>query len=283
VVANCAADGINFSTTTTNSMVSADGNTVFNTTDAIQIGNANFTQLVLSLSNNHLTDNSGYAVNSLYAGTANVPIMSKNNRLRDNTSGSYNGFTDWAAGGVLGDVTTDTGGPTTDFYAWYSGTATAGGANTITFPSAPATDPIGTIIYTTGGTGPNQAATVTGWNAGTLVATVHKNWGTQPDASTTFILTDLALRGDAPAVGAGTLPYNDIGALQRQVVYPAASSVWTGTQFGPNNESTGTKVASSITNCEPGNVKKDVVIGDVTGTYEGGGGGRPAIGPGLIR
>jgi hypothetical protein len=53
---------------------------------------------------------------------------------------------------------------------------------------------------------------------------------------------------------------------------PGEANVWTGTSYKIANVSkSGSKVASSITNCSAGNIKDDVVIGDVTGTYTGSG------------
>lgn len=55
---------------------------------------------------------------------------------------------------------------------------------------------------------------------------------------------------------------------------PDVANVWYGSgQYGyAGGLLTPTKRASSIANCEAGNVKKDVVIDDVTGSYEGEGG-----------
>lgn len=53
---------------------------------------------------------------------------------------------------------------------------------------------------------------------------------------------------------------------------PGEANVWTGTSYKIANVSkSGSKVASSITNCSAGNIKDGVVIGDVTGTYTGSG------------
>lgn len=58
-------------------------------------------------------------------------------------------------------------------------------------------------------------------------------------------------------------------------VYPAAADVWHDTgAYGPTgSDYTPEMVGSDIANLEAGNVKKDVTIDDVTGTYEGEGGG----------
>jgi hypothetical protein len=61
----------------------------------------------------------------------------------------------------------------------------------------------------------------------------------------------------------------------RLAFLPAASSVWNG--VGVGDGTTGTKRASSITNLSAANVKKDVVVDDVTGIYGGGGTTLPPI------
>jgi len=63
----------------------------------------------------HLTDASGYSIDSQYAATANLFGIFSFNRWRDNTSGNTNGYADWATATNWGNVTTDTGGVETDF------------------------------------------------------------------------------------------------------------------------------------------------------------------------
>lgn len=68
-------------------------------------------------------------------------------------------------------------------------------------------------------------------------------------------------------------------------VYPAEANVWYGTgQYGPTGtDYTPSKRASSIANCEAGNVKSGVQIDNVTGTYAGsGGGGGSLVNGGLV-
>jgi len=60
---------------------------------------------------NMITDNGGWGVNFT---AANIGMVAYN-RLRDNASGNYNNATDWVAAMSYGDVTTDTGGPSTDY------------------------------------------------------------------------------------------------------------------------------------------------------------------------
>lgn len=61
---------------------------------------------------NMITDNGGYGVDF---NSAAVGAFVAYNRTRDNTSGAYNLATDWVTATSYGDVTTDTGGPSTDY------------------------------------------------------------------------------------------------------------------------------------------------------------------------
>lgn len=64
---------------------------------------------------------------------------------------------------------------------------------------------------------------------------------------------------------------------------PDASEVWHTATYGVDGSTAGTKVASSIENCSADNIKKNVSIDDVTGTYEsvGGSGQTTLMGGGL--
>ncbi len=92
-----------------------------------------------------------------------------------------------------------------------SGTAQAGGANTITLDaSASATNDFynGTLVFLISGTGALQANIVTDYNGTTKVATCRNNWITQPDATSVFVLypgtpeTDLGTVWDEDIVAA---------------------------------------------------------------------------------
>lgn len=72
------------------------------------------------------------------------------------------------------------------------GTAQAGGASTITLDAgASATDHLyeGMLVSITGGTGAPQTRMITGYVGSTKVATVDRNWTTNPDATSVFELT----------------------------------------------------------------------------------------------
>lgn len=64
---------------------------------------------------NHLTDASGYSIDSQYVATANLALVLLGNRFRDNASGNTNGYADWVSATDWLNVTTDTGGIETDF------------------------------------------------------------------------------------------------------------------------------------------------------------------------
>lgn len=61
---------------------------------------------------NMITDNGGWA--GTFGGAASA-VITAYNRTRDNPSGTYNNATDWIAATSFSEVTTDTGGPSTDY------------------------------------------------------------------------------------------------------------------------------------------------------------------------
>jgi hypothetical protein len=78
----------------------------------------------------------------------------------------------------------------------------------------------------------------------------------------------------ATIIGSSTDSDMDIGLTQAKPVLPSEANVWYGSgAYGYASGLTPSKRANSITNCSAGNIKKDVVIDNVTGTYEAGGGG----------
>ena len=91
--------------------------------------------------------------------------------------------------------------------------------------------------------------------------------------------SDYRLLSTSTGKGAAIGGY-DCGALQRaEPILPSTSDVWYGvTSWGELGAATGAKRASTITNCTAGNVKKDVAIDNVTGSYTGSGGGGKIIG-----
>ena len=85
------------------------GNTFYDLGTAITMVNAASTAMI-AVVNNHVTDCGEY-INNLYSGTANKAIIEVNNRTRDNTT-PRTGIGD---GANVGEVTTDTGGASTDY------------------------------------------------------------------------------------------------------------------------------------------------------------------------
>lgn len=68
------------------------------------------------------------------------------------------------------------------------GTASAGGATSITLAGASATDSlyVGAEVLITGGTGAGQTRTISAYVGATKVATVARAWATNPDNTSTF-------------------------------------------------------------------------------------------------
>ena len=90
------------------------GNTIYSAGSGGILGpNAAMTAPSLYL-DNHVTDCTGYAFDSAYKSTAEVPAIFACNRTRDNSSGPIDGHDDWAST-ALNHQTTDTGGPETDY------------------------------------------------------------------------------------------------------------------------------------------------------------------------
>jgi len=83
-----------------------------------------------------------------------------------------------------------------------SGTAQAGAANTITLAAAAsATDEFytGMLVRLTGGTGSGQIREIIGYVGATKVATVSRAWTTNPDATTTYKVSEGMVFDKSPA------------------------------------------------------------------------------------
>lgn len=114
VIHYCADDGVYYSyTSDTGPKPFIYGLTIYGCGgDAISTYATAYTSAPIIL-NCHLTDNTGYAFNSTYA-TNNLSCAFAFNRTRDN-GGVTNGCTDWTTATNWGNVTTDTGGASTDY------------------------------------------------------------------------------------------------------------------------------------------------------------------------
>lgn len=107
MIYNCGSIGITNAASTSGPYIIH--NTITGcTADAIGIpaGNTGRTLII----NNCLTDNGGWGIN-----TSGAMVILANNRTRDNSSGAITGSDDWVAASNWGAVTTDTGGPETDY------------------------------------------------------------------------------------------------------------------------------------------------------------------------
>lgn len=113
-VVKADAIGLRYTNTTVSQPAIFLCNTVYAGTKAIEVASAAYTVIHYFIGN-HLTDASGYSIDSLYSATANIAAVIANNRFRDNASGSSNGFGDYATATDWGNVTTDYGAVATDF------------------------------------------------------------------------------------------------------------------------------------------------------------------------
>lgn len=105
----CAGVGIAITATGATSVIY--GNTIVGGSgDGIDVVTG--TTVLQCIVNNCITDNGGYGIDGVSAGNA---IFAAYQRTRDNTSGADNLATDWLAATKYGQVTTDTGGPETDY------------------------------------------------------------------------------------------------------------------------------------------------------------------------
>lgn len=90
------------------------GNTCQGKTTAIRVAAVTYTNLSY-YGDNHITDNTT-GILSLQDGTSQLAGWFSHNRFRDNTT-NVDGWDDWKTGGTSGEVTTDTGGASTDYTA----------------------------------------------------------------------------------------------------------------------------------------------------------------------
>lgn len=101
-----------------------------------------------------------------------------------------------------------------------SGTAVAGGVNTMTLPgSASSTTNIYAeyAIFTTGGTGAGQENRIASYNGGTKVATCSANWTTIPDATTTYEIRNVGSKVGLQASGSPTINYLRIAFTTKKI------------------------------------------------------------------
>lgn len=116
---DAGGDGIAFTSTTTSHYAPVCvGNTIYSCGgDAISVANAAYSVRGLIALNNIMAEAGSYGIDSGYSGTANLMLVSLFNRYIANTSGTTNGFADWAAltvgntsTGTVADELTDAAG-----------------------------------------------------------------------------------------------------------------------------------------------------------------------------
>lgn len=105
-----AGDGIAFTSTMTSHLPPVCiGNTIYSCGgDGISVANAAYTTRSLIAVNNIIAESASYGIDSGYSGSGNLMLVSLFNRFIANTSGTTNGFADWAAGLAIGNVSTGT-------------------------------------------------------------------------------------------------------------------------------------------------------------------------------
>ena len=101
--------GVGFKLASTTRQAVVVGNTFYNLDTGITYPNLAITTLGIVV-NNHATDCTKW-IDNLYSGTANMALIEVNNRTRDNTT-PRTGIGD---GANVGEITTDTGGISTDY------------------------------------------------------------------------------------------------------------------------------------------------------------------------
>lgn len=130
LVYRCGGDGIS-ATSTTSQAIFADNTVVLCGGDGINLVTS-FAR-ACSFIENHITDNTGAAINF---NTSTIQAFFQRNRFRDNVGGTIiGGSADWASA-ALGHITTDNGGPETDYvnptgnnFALVAGAAGASGGS----------------------------------------------------------------------------------------------------------------------------------------------------------
>lgn len=164
-----------------------------------------------------------------------------------------------------------------------TGTASAGGASTITLATALGANslPNGCQVKITGGTGAGQARNIIGYVNGTLVATVDVPWTTAPDNTSVYVVTYNYVsallntiygtfeNGTAQAGGTNTVTLRSGASSVTDFFKNQAIYIFAGTGAGQTNTITGyngsTKVATVETAwaTQPDSTSQYLIIGRV--------------------
>lgn len=109
------------------------------------------------------------------------------------------------------------------------GTAQAGAAGTITLASgASSTNSIyvDRTVTITGGTGAGQSRIITAYNGTTKVATVHRNWDTNPDNTSTYSIGATAVAASVAAGGITSTSFGSGAIDATAFAQAAADKAW---------------------------------------------------------
>jgi len=137
-----------------------------------------------------------------------------------------------------------------------SGTAQAGGANTITLAagaSATTNFYIGYSVVINSGTGSGQVGLISSYNGSTKVATMAANWTTAPDATSVYVVVDdvhgYQVQGLDGSVKYVNLNWGSVATRKIEVI----GADWYGVNIGPND---------TIWPAPPTNATRMVVVAD---------------------
>ncbi|AZV57913.1 hypothetical protein [Clostridium sp. AWRP] len=141
-----------------------------------------------------------------YNQTYTITAIDTTNNIITVTSNIYPLYL--SAGDLLFETTPSSSSPLVKFNA--TGTAQAGGANTITLPSTfSTTDDAynGLVISVDSGTGAGQQKTITDYVGSTKVATVDSNWTIEPDNTSVITIHNIDVDGTWSGLGTSEAIY----------------------------------------------------------------------------
>lgn len=133
--------------------------------------------------------------NAVAGAASGIAIVGSNVGVATSVSGAVGSVTGAVGSVGTGGIVAASFAADTGLVSIRSNTAQAGAAATITLDaSASATTDfyVGAWVRLTGGTGSGQVRLVTAYNGATKVATVHRNWATNPDNTSTFAIVNAA-------------------------------------------------------------------------------------------
>jgi hypothetical protein len=106
----CGTSGI--ATISVGTAIRVSNSTIYGCVDGIDVMST--ANAIITIVGNEITDNSGWGID-FNGGTSGASALVAGNRFRDNVSGNTNGFADYVTGTNCRNITTDTGGASTDY------------------------------------------------------------------------------------------------------------------------------------------------------------------------